>query len=151
MQRPQTFFTCNFTVTVGSKLFPSIHATLHTYMLGPARQNGDFGWNFTYFPLIFRRFFCQWYPISPFFCPHVYGFYLFLPISIDFPPIFCLKWYPILAINSSMVPPSAIFLPTCLWIPPIFCLCSAHFLPIFHLTFCSFSAGPVLQGDKKNY
>ena len=59
----------------------------------PARQNGDFGRNIAYFPLIFRLF-------------------------------------------SAYVTSSAVFPPTCFRI-----------LPIFRLTFCPYSAGPVLPGS----
>ena len=74
---------------------------------------GDFGWNFAYFPLIFSVFsicrfsahmfkefayFCLFLPKMvphpcyklkhgthlPFFCPHVYGFCLFLPMFRSF-------------------------------------------------------------------
>ena len=83
------------------------------------------------------------------------------------------KWYLILAIYTSAVLVQNFGGKTQTWYPichfsaqmqPVsqgaglsgypnvyrFCLlsafCSAHFLPIFHLTFCSFYAGPVLQG-----
>ena len=56
---------------------------------------------------IFRSFSAYFPPMVshlPFLSPHVYGICLFPPISVYFPPIFCLKWYPILVINSSMEP-----------------------------------------------
>ena len=85
---------------------------------------------------IFSSFLADFLPMVPhplFFHPHVYKFCLFPPVSANFLPIFCLKWYPILFINSSMVPHLPFPPPTCLRI-----------LPIFRLTFHSFSAGPVL-------
>ena len=88
---------------------------------------------------------------------------MFLSFSADYgtpSAVFLPTWLEILTISADfrpkMVPhpyyklkhgtPSAIFPATCLRILPIFCPCSAHFLPIFHLTFRSFSTGPVLQG-----
>ena len=72
--------------------------------------------------------------------------------SAHFSPIFQ-RWYPICRFSAHNPcyklkhgTPSAIFLLTCLRILPIFCICSARFPPIFRLTFCSFSTGPVLQG-----
>ena len=70
-------------------------------------------------------------PHPPFLSQHVYRICLFLPIFIYFPPIFRLKWYPILFFCSHVYG---------------FCLFSAHFPPIFCLTFCPYSAGPVLPG-----
>ena len=108
----------------------------------PARQNGDFGRNFAYFLLIF----CQFSPYgtpSSIFRPTCL-ICLFLPISFYFLPIFCLKWYPILVINSSMGP-ICCFSAHMLTLS-FFCLYSAHFLPIFRLTFFPYSAGPVLPG-----
>ena len=93
----------------------------------PERQNGDFGQNSAYFPLIFHL---KWYPI--------FAIYIYIYISA------------VLVQNLGRKlkhgTPSVIFLPTCLKILPNFCLCSAHFLPIFRLTFHSFFTGPVLQG-----
>ena len=106
----------------------------------PARQNCDFGWNVAYFPLIFRLFSAYGTPSAVFKPTYLWN----SPISLYFPPIFCLKWYPILVINSRMEP-ICCFSPTCLWILP-FRLFSAHFLPIFHLTICPYSASPVLPG-----
>ena len=100
----------------------------------PARQNGDFGWNFTYFLLIFRLFSaygtpsavfkptCLWNsPISAY-------FRLF---SAYFPP----KWYPILAINWSICCFSAHMFTVFAYFRPIFRSFSAYFppdlLPIF--------------------
>ena len=67
----------------------------------PARQNGDFGRNFTYFPLIFR----WWYPIRRF-SAHMFTDSSYFHL---FPPFFHLKWYPILVMNSKHGTPSAIF------------------------------------------
>ena len=81
-----------------------------------------------------RRFWAKFHLFSPYFLPivphplffrtHVYGICLFLPISVYFPPIFCLKWYPILVINSSMEP-------ICCFSAHMF-MVSAYFPPIFH-------------------
>ena len=93
---------------------------------------------------IFRSlsaYFPHMVPHLPFLSPHVYGIRLFLSIYVYFPPIFCLKWYPILAINSSMEP-------ICCFSAHMF-TDSAYFLLIFHLTFCPYSAGPVLLGIPK--
>ena len=78
----------------------------------------------------FRRFSADGIPSPVFFNPHVYRFCLFLPISVDFPPIFCLKWYPHPCYKLKHGTPSPVFPTTCLQIPPIFCPCM----------FCSFSA-----------
>ena len=109
----------------------------------PAKQNGDFGRNFAYFPLIFFLF-------SAYGTPSTF-FYGIPPISIYFLSIFRLKCYPILVLNSSIWYPFAAFPPTCLHILPIFCLYSTHFPPIFRLIYCPFSAGPVLPERMLNF
>ena len=94
----------------------------------PARQNGDFGRNFSYFPLIFHLFStygtpsavfkpkCLWNsPISAYF--HLFSAY-FLPI-----------WYHIFVINWSICCFSAHMFTVFAYFPPIFRSFSAYFLP----------------------
>ena len=68
-----------------------------------------------------------------------------------FPSIFRLKWYPILVINSSMERMKSkhllFFRPHVYGFFTIFHLYSAHFPPIFRLTFSPYSASPVLLGS----
>ena len=116
----------------------SRHVLCLNFCYIPARQNGDFGRSFGYFPLIFNRFSADGTPSA-----------VLPPTCLQISPIsayFCLKWYPILVYKLKHGAPSAFFLWTCLRILPIFCLCSTHFLPIFQLTFLSFSSSPVLPG-----
>ena len=83
---------------------------------------------------IFNSFPANFLPTVPypaFFCPHVYRFCLFLPVSTYFLP----KMVPHPCYKLKHSTPSAVFPPTCLRILPIFCLCSAHFLPNLPLIF----------------
>ena len=66
------------------------------------------------------------------------------PISIYFPSIFRLKWYPSLLYKLKHGTHLLFFRPHVYG----FCLFSAHFPPIFCLTFCPYFAGPVLPGFK---
>ena len=94
----------------------------------PARQKGNFGRNFAYFLLIFHLFYAYGTSSAVFKLTCLRN----LPISIYFPPIFCLKWYPILVINSSMEPIccfSAHMFTDSAYFPPIFYSFSAHFPP----------------------
>ena len=73
----------------------------------------------------FGRNFAIFLPMVPhplFLSPHVYG----IPL---FSSIFCLKWYPICCFSAHMF---TVF---------------AYFSPLFRLTFCPYSAGPVLPGN----
>ena len=105
-------------------------------------QNGDFGRNFVYFPLIFSLFsaygtpsdvfkpICLWNSlISAYF--HLFSVY-FLPIMVPHP---CYK----LKHGTHLL----------FFCPHVygFCLFSTHFPPISRLTFCPYSAGPVLPGS----
>ena len=72
-----TMWTCPSRSVISRKSWTrSLCSVSYRY---PARQSGDFGWNFAYFPLIF----CLWYPICCF-SPHKFTefayFCLFLPI-----------------------------------------------------------------------
>ena len=125
--RPQRRLAQGTYMKKGGKFWPNTGSHIKE------RQNGDFERNLP----IFHSFLAHFRPMVPhlpFFGPHAYGICLFPPISVYFPPILYLKWYPILVINSSMEPIWC-FSPACLRI-----------LPIFHLTFCPYSAGPVLPG-----
>ena len=104
----------------------------------PARQNDDFGRNFTYLLPIFHLFSAYGTPFAVF--PHTC--LQNLPISIYFPPIFCLKWYPINVINEAHGTHLLFFRPHVYGL----CLFSTYIPQIFHLTFSPYSAGPVLPG-----
>ena len=95
------------------------HYCRKLYRPCPARQNGDFGRNFAYFPLIFRLFSTYGTPSAHMFTDYA-NFRLFFTYFL---------WYPILIINSSICCPFAVFPPTCLQILLIFRLFSAYFLP----------------------
>ena len=104
----------------------------------PARQNGDFGRNFAYFTLIFRLFYSALLPHLPFLSPHVYGIHLFPPISVYFLP----KMVPHPCYKLKLETHLMLFCPHVYRL----CLFSADFPPIFLLTFCPYSVGPVLPG-----
>ena len=93
----------------------------------PARQSGNFGWNFTYFPLIFHLFSAYGTPSAVFKPTCLRN----SPISAYFPP----KWYPIHVINWSICCFSAHMFTVFAYFPPIFRSFSAYFppdlLPIF--------------------
>ena len=96
----------------------------------PARQNGNFRWNFAYFLPTFRR----WYPIHHFSAHMFTDSAHFCSFSTYFLPKMVHPCYKL-----KHGTPSDIFLPTCFHrIPPFFHLCSVHFLPnlplIFHLS-----------------
>ena len=111
--------------------YTSLNYSSHSQLI-PARQNGDFGRNSTYFPLIFHRFSARNGTPSL--------LYIYISdISVEFGQK-----------KFKHGTPSVVFLPTFLQILPIFHLCSADFLLIFCLTYRSFCAGPVLQGCAAN-
>ena len=115
---------------------------LHRWHDPPARQNGGFGRNFAYFPLIFRLFSVYGTTSTVFLPTCLWN----LPISAYFPS----KMVPHLVKNSNMVPIccfSAHMFRDSAYFPPIFHSFSAYFPPDRLPIFCR----SCLAGEQINF